>query len=156
MKGGKSRLEFLDVKTENSRRQLDVGRGLFNRLKLHKVTQTERRLLHGAAWLDHDLVCERGQGGPLDPDAYSHPFKRIANRAGLPEGVRLHDIRHGVATAMLAANVDTKIASAVLGHSSAAFTADQYQHVLKGMTEAATDAINDALGVTSIVRFSVR
>jgi integrase len=48
---------------------------------------------------------------------------------------------------MLANGVDTKIASAVLGHSSAAFTADQYQHVLKGMTAAATSAIDDALGL---------
>ena len=45
-----------------------------------------------------------------------------------------YDVRHGVATAMSARRVDTQIASAVLRHSSADFTADQYQHVLRGMT----------------------
>jgi integrase len=103
-------------------------------------------LLLGAAWIDDDLVCDRGDGGPLDPDAMSRATKRFVVRAGLPAGVRLHDVRHGVATAMLASGVDTKIASAVLGHSSAAFTADQYQHVLRGMTKSATSAIDKALG----------
>jgi integrase len=145
-KGTTSRLDFLDVKTASSRRELDLGPGLLGRLKRHKLAQTERRLRLGVAWQDHDLVCERGDGGPLDPDAFSRAFKRIAKKAGLPDGVRLHDVRHGVATAMLAEGVDTKLVSAVLGHASAAFTADQYQHALKGMTKAATSALDEALG----------
>jgi integrase len=145
--GGRSRLEFFDVKTENSRRQVELGRRLLAQLKRHSKAQAERRLLSGSDWIDEDLVCDRGDGGPLDPDAMSRAMKRLVARAGLPTGIRLHDVRHGVATAMLANGVDTKIASAVLGHSSAAFTADQYQHVLKGMTAAATSAIDDALGL---------
>jgi integrase len=100
----------------------------------------------GPAKRDDDLVCDRGDGGPVDPDAFTHAFKRIAKKAGLPAGVRLHDVRHGVAIAMLAQGVETKLASAVLGHASAAFTADQYMHVLRGMTRAATGAIDEAIG----------
>lgn len=37
-------------------------------------------------------------------------------------------------------------ASAALGHSSAAFTMDVYQHLLPSMQESATKAIEDALG----------
>ena len=73
--------------------------------------------------------------------------KRFVVCAGLPTGLRLHDVPHAVATAMLANGVDTKIASAILGHSSAAFTADQYLHVLRGMTAAATSALDEALGL---------
>jgi site-specific recombinase XerD len=90
-------------------------------------------------------VCDRGDGGPLDPDAFSHAFKRIARTAGLPDGVRLHVVRHGVATSVLAQGVDTKLASAVLGHASASFTADRNQHVLTGMTKSATDALDAAI-----------
>jgi len=117
----------------------------------HKSAQAERRASLGVPWVgpdkrDEDLVCDRGDGGPIDPDAFTHAFKRIASKAGLPGTTRLHDVRHAVATAMLASGVETKLASAVLGHSSAAFTADQYMHVLRGMTRAATGAIDRAIG----------
>ena len=38
----------------------------------------------------------------------THATKRFVAAAGLASGIRLHDIRHGVATAMLARGVDTK------------------------------------------------
>jgi hypothetical protein len=38
------------------------------------------------------------------------------------------------------------VASAVLGHSSPAFTAARYQHVRAKMTDAAAVTIGDALG----------
>jgi integrase len=55
--------------------------------------------------------------------------------------VRLHDVRHGVATTLLERGVHPAIASAVLGHSSPAFTMGTYQHVLDGMTEVAAEAL---------------
>jgi integrase len=50
------------------------------------------------------------------------------------------------ATTLLEKRVHPAIASAVLGHSSTAFTMNTYQHVLDGMTQAAADAIDEALG----------
>jgi site-specific recombinase XerD len=67
-------------------------------------------------------------------------------KAGLPKEIRLHDVRHSVATTLLREGVDAKVVSAMLGHSTVAFTQDQYQHVLRGMTEAAADALDQALG----------
>jgi hypothetical protein len=62
-------------------------------------------------------------------------------RAGLPEAMRLHDVRHGVATAMLKQGVHPAIASAVLGHASPAFTMSVYQHVVDTMAfQAAADS----------------
>ncbi|MFI6180567.1 tyrosine-type recombinase/integrase [Nonomuraea sp. NPDC051191] len=40
--------------------------------------------------------------------------------------IRLHDLRHGAATAMLAAGVDIKIVQETLGHKTPAFTRDTY------------------------------
>ena len=92
------------------------------------------------------LVCDRGDGAPLHPDSFSTGFKRAAARAGLDPATRLHDLRHAVATTLLREGVDPKIVSAMLGHSTVSFTQDQYQHVLKGMTSAAADALDQALG----------
>lgn len=140
-----SRIDFLGGKTERSRRQATLPVLTIERLRRWRVEQAARRLRLGPAWSDLDLVCDRGDGGPLDPDAFTKGFKRLAKQAELRPGVRLHDVRHGVATTMLAKGVHPAIASAVLGHASPAFTMKAYQHVLDGMTDVAADAIGDAL-----------
>lgn len=63
--------------------------------------------------------------------------------------MRLHDVRHGVATALLGQGVHPAIASAVLGHASPVFTMSVYQHVLDGMTDQAALALEKAFGTGS-------
>jgi integrase len=87
-------------------------------------------------------VCDRGDGGPLDPSNFTHAFKAIAKRAGLPPEMRLHDVRHGVATALLQEGVHSGITSALLGRASPAFTMKTYQHMLDQMTAQAAAALD--------------
>jgi len=142
---GQRPLGYLDPKTDRSRRQIVLPAFAIEALRGHKQEQAERRVAHGPGWQNLGLICERGDGGVLDPDAYGKAFKRIAAHAGLPEKVRLHDVRHGVATTMLGRGVHPAIASAVLGHASPGFTMAVYQHVLDGMTSQAAAAIQEAL-----------
>jgi hypothetical protein len=51
--------------------------------------------------------------------------------------IRLHDLRHGQASLMLAAGVDIVVVSKRLGHSSVAITSDSYTHLLPGVGSAA-------------------
>jgi len=139
-------LVFVDPKTDRARRTVTLQPADVERLKRHRAEQVARRLALGAGWVDLDLVSDRGDGGPLDPDAYGKGFRRIAPSAGLPPTVRLHDCRHAVATTMLDRGVHPAIASAVLGHASPAFTMSTYQHVLDGMTDQAADALGIAFG----------
>jgi integrase len=82
----------------------------------------------------------------MHPDSYSHGFARLITAAGLPEGLRLHDVRYGVATMMMTGGLHPMIASAVLGHSNPSFTMSQYGHLLDGMTDTATSLSAKALG----------
>jgi integrase len=81
----------------------------------------------------------------LSPDEVSATYSRIVRRLGIPD-VRLHDLRHAYATALLKAGVHPKIVSEALGHSSVAFTLDVYSHVIPSMQEQAAQAIEEALG----------
>jgi integrase len=72
-------------------------------------------------------------------------FKPLLKRAGLPE-IRLHDLRHTCATLLLTRNVNPKIVSEMLGHSTIAIiTLDTYSHVLPNMRDAAAAAMEEAL-----------
>jgi Phage integrase family len=60
--------------------------------------------------------------------------------------MRLHDVRHGYATALLGRGVHPKVVSDALGHSSASFTMDTYMHMLDSLSDAAAEAIQRAVG----------
>ncbi|WP_369009221.1 tyrosine-type recombinase/integrase [Actinomadura sp. BRA 177] len=66
-------------------------------------------------------------------------FARLAHGAGLPP-IRLHDLRHGAATLMLAGGADMKLVQALLRHSSLAITADTYTSVLPEVAREAAEA----------------
>jgi integrase len=95
-----------------------------------------------------DLVIDRGDGGAMERDSLSHA---IVEGVGLGD-VRLHDLRHGFATALLRAGVNVKVVSEALGHSRTAFTLDVYAHVLPGMGETVATAIETALAASSAAR----
>lgn len=139
------RLIYTDPKTNRGRREISLPPTAVVGLRRWRQAQVQRRLAIGAAWIDDDLICDRGDGGPCDPDSLTRAFPRLAKKAGLPAGIRLHDVRHGVATAFLEQGLHPAIASAALGHSSEAFTMSQYQHVSDRMTEKAAVAIEAAL-----------
>ncbi|MGH9053751.1 MAG: tyrosine-type recombinase/integrase [Acidimicrobiia bacterium] len=142
---GEFRLKLKDPKTKRSRRDVALPPFAVERLRRWKVDQTERRLAAGPAWHDHGLVCERGDGSPIDPDAFSKAFKRLARHIGSPK-TRLHDLRHAAATLMMERGVHPSVVSRSLGHASEAFTMAVYGHVRDEMLDQAADAIGDAYG----------
>jgi integrase len=67
---------------------------------------------------------------PWRPDVVTHAFGRLRDRAGL-SSVRLHDLRHFVATRLLASGVDVRTVAGRLGHRNAATTLNVYSHFLE-------------------------
>ncbi len=84
-------------------------------------------------------------GTPLDHHNLARSFKDLQKRAGLPQSVRLCDLRHTCATRLLGRNVHPKYVEELLGHASITFTLDTYSHVLPGMQRAAADDLDAAL-----------
>ncbi|CAN5176471.1 site-specific integrase [soil metagenome] len=143
--GGGRKLEFTGLKTERARRTVQLFPTVAERLRHHRKAQTEQRLALGEAWQDHGLVCDRGDGAPIDPESFSKGFKSVALAAGLDPRTRLHDLRHAVATQLARKGVHPHTVSAILGHSSVAFTMDVYTEEWdEGAAQAAT-ALGEAL-----------
>jgi integrase len=135
-------------KTGTARRMIHIPKSTVAALRIHRRAQAERRLLCGAAWQDDDLVVDRGDGGPVIAASLSAGFARIADSVGLGD-VRLHDLRHGFAVALLREGMNVKVVAEALGHSRARFTLDTYMHVLPGMGEQVAAAIETAFAAAS-------
>ncbi|MGW2157566.1 tyrosine-type recombinase/integrase [Nonomuraea sp. NPDC001699] len=75
----------------------------------------------------------------MHPQQVSDQFYLLAFQAGLPP-VRLHDLRHGAASIMLAAGVDLKVVQETLGHVSSTFTRDTYTSVYPEVARAAAES----------------
>ncbi|WP_430332724.1 tyrosine-type recombinase/integrase [Rhodococcus sp. ACT016] len=87
-----------------------------------------------------------GTGGHQDPETLSARFDRHVVAAGAALGedvvprIRLHDLRHTHATALLQEGVPVKVVSERLGHTDVMTTMRTYQHVLPGMQADAAKA----------------
>lgn len=77
---------------------------------------------------------------PWFPDSVSRGFKRLCALDGVP-GVRLHDLRHFVASQLLGAGVDVRTVAGRLGHRNAATTLNVYAHFLEQADRGAADLI---------------
>jgi integrase len=130
-----------DTKTHQGRKvSLDNATALLldrYRAQLHE--QAER--------LDTELVADslvfsnHGDGvTPWFPDSITRAFRRTCRRAGL-NGVRLHDLRHYVATQLLAGGVDVRTVAGRLGHRDAATTLNVYAHFLEEADRGAADLL---------------
>ncbi len=131
-----------EPKTKAGRRKILLSSVVVEALKEQKPRQEQVRIKAGNRWREQGLVFGNRYGGFLNPDYVWRCFKGLLKQADLPD-VRFHDLRHGAATVLLAAKVDLKVVSELLGHSSVAITADIYAHVLPEMQQEVVKKMDD-------------
>ena len=128
-----------------------LGRRAIDALTRHRTRQLEQKLAAGSTWPNDVIPGQTGLafttavGTPVEPKTLHTAYKRILQKAGLPE-FRLHDLRHSCATNLMEQGINAKIVSEMLGHSSIGITQDLYQHVSPTMQESAVRVMDAALG----------
>lgn len=116
---------FTPLKTPTAKRVVPLPLGLLRRLKARKEELLERLNPEEVDGLH--LV---GGVKPVDPDAFNHYLRRLAERAGLGR-VRVHDLRHTWATLALSRGIPLEVVSERLGHASPTITLNVYRHLLE-------------------------
>jgi integrase len=81
-----------------------------------------------------------GGGEPWRPDSTSRAFRHLRHDVGL-DHVRLHDLRHFVATRLLAAGIDVRTVSGRLGHSLTSATLNVYSAFVPDADQRAAEVI---------------
>jgi integrase len=64
-------------------------------------------------------------------------------KAGLPEGLRVHDLRHTCASILIGLGAHPKVIQERLGHSSIMVTMDVYGHLFPSLNEALTERLDE-------------
>jgi integrase len=144
---GGGRRELGETKTEKSNRTITMPQVVITALRAQRKAQMREQAEAGDVWLNGDkLVFTAAFGAPASDSTVRKEFARFVAAAGLPAGLRLHDLRHSNASILGAAGVPVTVVSEQLGHSSVSITLDTYSHVFGTMRRAAADAMDRAVG----------
>jgi integrase len=126
-------------KSASGRRTIRLSKLAIAALHQHRTNAAER---HASEW-----VFSSQAGTPISVhNLHNRSWKPLLERAGLPAGTRMHDLRHSAATLLLSKGVAVKVVSEMLGHADVSTTLSIYAHVLPDMQSVAADAADQALG----------
>ena len=139
-----SKLTLVSLKTDKSRRTLQLPASTLRGLRQHRSRQTAEREQLGDGWHDRDLVFTTPDGRPLEGSTVTRMFHRHLDEAGLPQR-RFHDLRHSCATLLLVQGVSPRVVMEVLGHSDVGMTLNTYSHVVPQLRRDAADRMEEIL-----------
>lgn len=85
-------------------------------------------------------------GTRITPARLDVHFRRAADSVpGMPDGFRLHDLRHYFASSLIASGLDIKTVQARVRHKSAKVTLDVYGHLFPDRDDATRDALRSQI-----------
>lgn len=138
------RPQFVEPKTDLSRRTVHLTDSGVAALRRQRVRQLEERLVAGAKWTDWGLVFTSSVGTPLEPSNVIKRLHESLAKTGLPRQ-RFHDLRHCAASLLLASNATPREIMGVLGHSQISLTMNTYAHLSPTLERAAMDRLEGLL-----------
>ena len=129
------------TKTHQSRR-ISLDAGTVATLRAHEAHMIERAQAAASAITRQSFVFSHEVDGssPWHPDSTSRAFRNICKQAGVA-GIRLHDLRHYVATRLLAAGVDVRTVAGRLGHRNPSTTLNVYSHFVPETDQEAAETL---------------
>lgn len=106
--------------------------------------EQKRMKLAAPRWADLGLVFTTAYGTAIEPRRVNGAWARLCAKAGVPEGTRLHDLRHACASYALANGADIKSVQRLLRHARLE-TTQLYLHAVEEVPRAGADAIDTAI-----------
>ena len=142
---------FLEPKSVESKRPVDLTPTTMEALRKHRSWQAEEKLQAGQEYNDKDLIFCQGDGRPLDPDnLVKRVFKTTLKKAGLRTCLRFHDLRHTCASLLIAQGESPKYIQRQMRHASITTTLNVYGHLMPEVHQRAGKKLDLALFGTSL------
>ena len=135
-------------KTTAGIRTVSVGSEVMAALSDAKLKYFNDRAAMGKRFKDEGYVIRQEDGSPYHPDSLTQKWERFTKQHNLPH-IRLHDLRHSNATALIQAGVSPKVVQKRLGHSDISVTLNTYTHVLPSMDQEAAAKMDNIIFSTA-------
>jgi integrase len=139
-----------DTKTHQSRR-VALDEATVGLLRQHRLRQREEALALGARLAADALLFATPEGGPWRPDVCTNRFGRLRASLGL-DRVRLHDLRHFVASVLIDGGIPISTVSTRIGHSQMSTTLNLYTHAIPATDQAAAAYLGTLLAGSGVSR----
>ncbi len=91
-------------------------------------------------------VFTDGAGLPIKRTRFSEVWRPACQRAGLPDEITFHDLRHYYASLLIHHGESVKVVQKRLGHKNASETLDTYAHLWPESEDATRAAVDSVLG----------
>lgn len=140
-----------DPKTDLSARTVSMPAFVMDELRKEYHKFLARSDAHTLRHNPAHRVCVTSTGDPYSCKSYSHPLKRLVREINtqrekdqLPRmpSPSFHDLRHTHAAMLIRRNVQPKVISERLGHSSIKITMDLYGYLMPGLQDSVADLFN--------------
>lgn len=131
----------LAEKTTKTRqtRVVAISPSAVEELRRHQAWQ------HAMTGMVHDWIIGVDPSRPHGPSWATHEWRHIRKEAGIASHIRLHDLRHWVATTLIAAGESVVDVAERLGHSSPAVTLRVYSHATQAGQRRGSEVLAAAL-----------
>lgn len=123
------------VKTKTSVRTIPLPQVVIDALAAHLAAEESP---HGAGFIFP----------PISRQQFSKVWRAGVSRAGLPESITYHSLRHYYASLLIRHGEAVKTVQERLGHSSAMTTLDIHSHLWPDSDDRTRTAIDDVLGAS--------
>jgi len=133
-------LQTTAPKSDRGRRPIRLMARALTALRAHRERMDVERAAAAPPWPASELVFVTRQGAGYNGKTIDTHWRRLLARAGLPH-LRLHDLRHTLATLLLAQGEHPRLVQELLGHSQVSMTLDVYSHVLPSLHGAAMERL---------------
>jgi len=128
--------EWYELKTETSKRKIDIGPAMMTELKKWKLACPQSKL---------NLIFPNRSSNPINHNnLVNRHFFPALKEAELPR-MRFHDLRHTYASLLIEQGENIKYIQTQLGHSNPTITLNVYAHLMKEVNQEAACRLENTI-----------
>lgn len=140
--------EYTEPKSQKSKRKLFMPSVVHVLIKEQIKHQHSLIEANDTAFNPNRLLFCNKQGNNFSFEGLTLRFNNALKESGL-KFITLHELRHSFASMAILSNINIKVVSEMLGHSSISITADTYMHVIDQKKKDAVKSLDDVINAVS-------
>jgi len=121
---GEEKIKIKDGTKSTAGRMISMNENIREYLKMLQ----EFDEIHG---IKSEYIACTTTGTLHDPRNMARSLEKLAERAGLPEEITLHTLRHTFGSSLIRQGIGIEVVSRLLGHANIMITYNKYIHVIK-------------------------